>query len=554
MAEAITFADRGKGMKLKDMKIGTRLKIGFGILAVLMAALAAIGINETRAMHSDLRQVLDLNNAKIQAANDLKDGIKTVNLAIFATIVSKDEAILSQNAALINEGRTKYKAAVAQIEKLEQTDKGKEILKALQAGTAAGKENNGKALEAAKAGKSDEALSIFMGSVLPAALKDFQSCDELIKYQQDEMNAAGISADNSYRSTSTFLIIMGVIVIAAAVVMTSILQRGIVQGIQKAIGITDKLAAGRLDFEIEIDSHDELGAQAKAMKTVIERWRGIIEKLQQTSDNVASMGTQLSASAGQMSEGAGRQAERSRQVATASEEMSQTVEDIARNASSIATTAAQAATTAKDGGKTVEAAVKEVREIATTVGESAGHITSLAELSQKIGDIIGIINEIADQTNLLALNAAIEAARAGEHGRGFAVVADEVRKLAERTTGATSEVSGIIREIQSKVGSAVSSIEQVSVKVDKGVDLSSKAGVELQSIVKGVEDLQAMVQQIATAIDEMSATSDSISKDIESISGISSETSRSSDEVLHASSELTKLGAGLQGIARQFEV
>ena len=174
--------------------------------------------------------------------------------------------------------------------------------------------------------------------------------------------------------------------------------------------------------------------------------------------------------------------------------------------------------------------------------ESAGHITSLSELSQKIGDIIGIINEIADQTNLLALNAAIEAARAGEHGRGFAVVADEVRKLAERTTGATSEVSCIIREIQTKVTGAVSSIGEVSAKVERGVDLSSKAGEELQTIVRTVEDLQQMVQQIATAIDEMSATSDQISKDIESISGISAQTSQSSGEVTKASQELAAAG------------
>jgi methyl-accepting chemotaxis protein len=541
-------------MKLRDTKIGTRLGIGFGILVALMAALVVISMATTGTMHRDLRQVIDLNNAKIQTANDLKDGIKTVNLAIFASLVSKDEAAVSQNAALINEGRTKYKAAVDLIEKLEKTDKGKDIIKALKENIASGREGNAQAMEAAKAGKSDEGVSIFTAKVLPAALKGFAICDELIKYQQEEMNAAGARGDASYRSTFALLAIIGIVVVGAAIGMTYLLRRGIVQGVEKGINITEMLAAGRLNFEIEVDAKDELGAQAAAMKTVVEKWRGIIRSIQQTSDSVAAAGTQLSASAEQMSKGAGQQAERAHQVATASEEMSQTVEDIARNASSIATTAAQAAGSAKDGGKTVEAAVKEVREIADRVDESASHITSLAALSKKIGDIIGIINEIADQTNLLALNAAIEAARAGEHGRGFAVVADEVRKLAERTTGATSEVSNIIREIQDKVGSAVSSIEQVSSKVDRGVDLSSKAGEELGTIVKGVEELQTMVQQIATAIEEMSATSDQISKDIESISGISGETSRASDEVLNASGELSRLGSGLQGIARQFEV
>jgi methyl-accepting chemotaxis protein len=134
------------------------------------------------------------------------------------------------------------------------------------------------------------------------------------------------------------------------------------------------------------------------------------------------------------------------------------------------------------------------------------------------------------------------------------VVADEVRKLAERTTGATSEVSGIIKEIQHKVGGAVSSIQNVSSKVDRGVELSTKAGSELRNIVAGVDDLQAMVQQIASAIEEMSATSEQISQDIESISNVSTDTSQSSGEVSRASHELSKLGVDLQRIAQQFQV
>lgn len=280
-------------MKLRDMKIGTRLGIGFGILVVLMAVLAVVGISATGAMHGDMRQVLDLNNAKIQAANDLKDGIKTANLAIFATIVSKDEAVLSQNAALLNEGRSKYKAAVDRIEKLEQSDKGKEILGAIKAETAAGRENNAKAVEAAKAGRSDEALSLFLGTVLPSAIETFRHCDELIKYQQDDMGATSARAERSYRSTFAFLVIIGMVVIAAAVVMTFILRRGIVNGIHRTIGVTEQLAAGRLNFEIGVDSNDELGAQAASMKTVVEKWRGIVGDIQQASDSVASAGTHL---------------------------------------------------------------------------------------------------------------------------------------------------------------------------------------------------------------------------------------------------------------------
>jgi methyl-accepting chemotaxis protein len=370
----------------------------------------------------------------------------------------------------------------------------------------------------------------------------------------DQRTALAAEAKSFYRICMVVVSAGVFVIIGIGITISIILTKSIMVPVTRTISDTKILAEGNLRRDIVVDRKDEFGEQATVMKGMVEKWRDIIGSVKQASDSVAAAGNQLSVSAGHMSQGAGQQAERAHQVATASEEMSQTVEDIARNATSIASTANAAALTAKSGGTTVEAAVKEVKEIASTVEESAGHITSLSELSNKIGDIIGIINEIADQTNLLALNAAIEAARAGEHGRGFAVVADEVRKLAERTTGATSEVSGIIREIQTKVTSAVSSIGHVSAQVDRGVDLSSKAGTELQTIVKSVEDLQQMVQQIATAIDEMSATSDQISKDIESISGISGDTSQSSNEVLKASTELSRLGSDLQSIARQFDI
>jgi methyl-accepting chemotaxis protein len=538
-------------MNLKNIKINRRLGIAFGILGLLMIVLVITGIGATRMMNSRLEQITRINNAKIQAAYDMKDGIKTVNLFVLSKLVTKDQAFQEQADQTIDKARGTYKNAVEAIERIETSAKGKELIARFKETIARGKEGNARVLEA---GTTDEAVGIFVGTVLPAALQMFEMGDQLIKFQKDEVAARSIEAGATYRGTLTLLIVLGIAVLGIAVALTLTIGRSIATPIARTVSAAEMLAAGKLDIDIEVDRKDEFGDQAAALKSMVEKWRDIVGSIKLASDNVASASVQLSASAEQMQRGSVQQAERSHQVAAASEEMSQTVVDIAQSASGIASTATNAATTAKEGGRIVEEAVREVKEIAKTVEESSGHITSLADLSQRIGEIIGIINEIADQTNLLALNAAIEAARAGEHGRGFAVVADEVRKLAERTTGATSEVSGIIREIQGKVTSAVSSIEQVSTKVDKGVDLSTKAGSELTTIVSSVEDLQLMVQQIASAIEEMSATSDQISKDIESISGISNETSLSSGEVAKASAELSRLGTDLQGIANQFEV
>ena len=515
-------------MSLKDISIGKRLGLGFGILVAIMAVLAGTGVVGTTLLNGRFTQFVNVDMTKIRCATAVKEGVMEIDKGVLVVVTSKDEATRQDALKKIDAARTKYKEAIGELEKLDNGPEARSFMASIKEILASGKEANNQAVKLGMAGKTDEASSIYATSTALAAQRTIEACDQLVKFYEQAVGGSFENAQASYHKTLAALVAVGLFSIGLAVAMTYILSSGIVAPIRQGISVARMLEAGRLNLDIDIDRKDELGRQAAAMKGMVEKWRDIIGNVKQASDSVASAGVQLSASAGQMTTGAGQQAERAHQVATASEEMSQTVEDIAKSAASIASTATLAASTAKDGGKTVEEAVKEVREIACTVGESAQHIGALDDLSKKIGDIIGIINEIADQTNLLALNAAIEAARAGEHGRGFAVVADEVRKLAERTTGATSEVSGIIREIQSKVTSAVSSIDHVSAKVDRGVDLSSKAGVELQTIVKSVEGLQNMVQQIATAIEEMSATSDQISKDIESISAISGETSQSS--------------------------
>lgn len=539
---------------LKNIGISKRLAIGFGILGFLMVLLVITGITAASMINSRLEQIARVNNAKIQAAYETKDGIKTVNLMALSKLLSKDEALMTRADRIIGKTREQLPKNLETLEKLETSAKGKELLNPFKENFAKGEAVFGKVIEAARAGKTDEAVSLFVGTILPASLELFQMGDQLLQFQKDDIAARVADARTTFSRAMTFLIVMGIVILGIAVVLTFSLGRSLTVPINETVATTEMLAAGKLGIDIRVDRKDEFGDQATALKAMVEKWREIVGSIKQASDNVASASVELSASAEQMQKGSGEQAERAHQVATASEEMSQTVLDISKNASSIAITATNAAGTAKAGGRIVEEAVKEVREIAQTVGESAGHITSLAELSQRIGEIIDIINDIADQTNLLALNAAIEAARAGEHGRGFAVVADEVRKLAERTTGATSEVSGIVSEIQGKVTSAVSSIGDVSTRVERGVELSQKAGNELTTIVSNVEDLHVMVQQIATAIEEMSMASDQISKDIESISGISSETSMASGEVTKASQELARLGTDLQGISKLFEL
>jgi len=308
------------------------------------------------------------------------------------------------------------------------------------------------------------------------------------------------------------------------------------------------------DLLIQFESDKKLTGAYASMKDMAERLKQVLSKVKSSSESVASSSNELSASSEQTSRGITEQAGRAHQIATASNEMSQTIMDVARNASSIASSASETLKIADSGKEIVTKSIEEVKAIEETVRESAKLISSLGERSREIGDIVNVIKDIADQTNLLALNAAIEAARAGEQGRGFAVVADEVRKLAERTGKATAEISGLIVSIQGEMQEAVGSMVDGTERVSVGVQFSEQAGEALRNIVTSVTDLQSMVQQIASSTEEMSTTSEQISGDIETIATVSRDTSTSSEYVSKASSNLARLASDLNDVVRLFKV
>jgi methyl-accepting chemotaxis protein len=358
----------------------------------------------------------------------------------------------------------------------------------------------------------------------------------------------------AYHHIALVVTVIGLILVAIAATVVSYWVKKVTQPLMEGVGIADRLAQGDLTPVIDVKGRDEVGQLLSSMKHMIARWRDVVAEMGQTAESVASASTQLSASAEQISHGAASEAERTSQVASASVEMSQTIAEIASNATSIAASATEATKIAKEGEDVVARSVGEVETIAQVVEKSAAIILSLGERSSQIGTIVGVINDIADQTNLLALNAAIEAARAGEQGRGFAVVADEVRKLAERTASATTEIGAMITAIQDEVHDAAESMKRATEKVESGVRLSQEADGALKNIIHAAADLQEMVQQIASATTEMAATSETMTRDVEHIAAASREVSASSVQTRQASVTLHDMSAALQKVAGRFRL
>jgi methyl-accepting chemotaxis protein len=333
----------------------------------------------------------------------------------------------------------------------------------------------------------------------------------------------------------------------------------ITRPLKQSIKMADKMANG--DFtvsDLDVKSVDEAGAIANALNKMKNKLNDLINtamgNVRDTSGQVASASDELSMTIKNITKRLEDQTNRISQIASSTTEMSQTLVDVAKNTSAIATTSEDALKVAENGEDVVKEVIKETMSIMDKVAELSRLIKSLGERSKQIGEIVNVINDIADQTNLLALNAAIEAARAGEHGRGFAVVADEVRKLSERTTNATGEVGTMIKAIQSEMGLAVSTMDESQHKVEKGVDLSKKAGDALDGIVKSVNDLQLMAQQIASATEEMSVTSESISSDVEAIASLSKETTNGATDIEQASDNLAILSTDLTKVIGKFKV
>jgi methyl-accepting chemotaxis protein len=291
-----------------------------------------------------------------------------------------------------------------------------------------------------------------------------------------------------------------------------------------------------------------------ALKKMTENLRTMIIQVSETSTQIAAASNQLHSTSEQIATGAEEVVAQAGNVATAGEEMAATSGDIAQNCQMVADGAQRAALSASNGSEVVENTINVMGLIAAKVQETAVTVESLGTRSDQIGNIIGTIEDIADQTNLLALNAAIEAARAGEQGRGFAVVADEVRALAERTTRATKEIGDMIKTIQKETKGAVAAMEQGVKQVEEGTMEAARSGDALRDILEQVNAVAMQVSQIATAAEEQTATTGEISSNMQQITQVVHQTSQGAQESATAAAQLSGNAEELQRLVTQFKL
>ena len=330
--------------------------------------------------------------------------------------------------------------------------------------------------------------------------------------------------------------------------------RRALQPLDDVQGVLKSVSEGDLRVNIEVGSDDEIGHMLSSVSAMVDRLRHMISEITSSTSTMTNSSNEMHDISELTNQGINQQQLQVDQVATAMNEMTATVQEVARHAQEAASSATQADNEAEQGRQVVDKTITSINSLATEIENAADTIKKVEADSIQIGTVLDVIKSIAEQTNLLALNAAIEAARAGEQGRGFAVVADEVRTLASRTQQSTQEIQEMIEQLQSGSQKAVTAMDSSQEKAQTTVVHATSAGSSLESITSKVKSISQMNFQIATAAEEQSAVSEEINKNIVEISQIAEQSVAGSQQTASASNGLSGIAKELENLVTQFKV
>lgn len=373
------------------------------------------------------------------------------------------------------------------------------------------------------------------------------NAQELVSVQKFDMEQDSNQAE-------LIILLVTLVALTLGIVFAVMITRGIVNPLSLLVTQAGRIAEGDLSQDIDHDRGDELGQLMNQMQHMTINLRTLIGELDQSANHIATSAEELSAVSEQSRNGVNQQRTELEQVSTAMNEMAATVQEVARHAETAFDSARTADNEAVDGDKKVVLTISQMGKLSDDIQQSLQTINQLEAESLNIGSILDVIKGVAEQTNLLALNAAIEAARAGEQGRGFAVVADEVRSLAQRTQEATTEIGTLIVGLQSKAQESVVMMEASSNMASETVATANEAGESIHAIADSVSNIQQMNSQIATAAEQQSTVAEEINRSVFSIREVSDHSAAATEQTAASSAELARQGSELQRLIGRFQL
>ena len=537
---------------VKNMKIRNKLAWSFGLAVLLMALVGGLAIYQMHRGEGLTATIRDNAIPCIQMAGTMDSILQHKRILVMKFITARTSAeiqTLESDNQLLNQQAEQlwrdYSPLISVAREREQLDTVKRTYGEYDQMMLT------QLLPLVRAQDREAALAL-TAQLKPVADRLTADVQELIRINDEAADALTQVMSEQNTQAIELISICLAVAIAIGILLTVVLSRLIANPLLSLVVTAQRVAAGDLTVQVQVESQDEVGQVSLAFARKVEQLRTTMHRLADDALSLASSSEQLHGLSDHIATASEQVVAQSITVATAGEEMVATTSDIANNCQAAACNSEETKQTTLSGMEVVRVTVQGIRQRSEKTKQDAESVTSLGKRTEQIGSIVATIQAIAAQTNLLALNAAIEAARAGEHGRGFAVVADEVRALAGRTTQSTQEISDMIRTIQQEARAATESMDSSVSEMEQVAQEAEKLELTLDEILRQVNDVNLQITQIATAAEEQSATSAEISSNMTQITTVVQDMSQGAEESASSASQLARMADEMKKTVASF--